>query len=133
MRKSVVVVTGAGVAVWGLTAALAAQAPKPAAPTEKVAIVSVTGCLKQQGTDWMLSSASEPEASVANATVKKDAPPPALGKRQFKLIGVTEYNLASMKDHTVTVKALHVKATPTDRLNLTSVLSVSATCGAATK
>lgn len=106
--------------------------PKTASSPDKVAIVSVTGCIKQDGADgWMLTNATEPEPSIANATPKKDAAPPALGKNQFKLIGVSEYNLPGVKDHTVTVKALHIKATPVDRLNLTSVVSVSDYCGGA--
>ncbi len=117
---------------------MAGQAPsKPASPSpaasseQKVPIVAVTGCLKQEGADgWMLTSATDPEPSIANATPKTAAPAtPVLGKNQFKLIGVSEYNLAGVKDHTVVVKALHIKATPVDRLNLTSVVSVSSSCG----
>lgn len=134
MRTNCGVFMGVAVAC-GLTVTTAAQttAAKPPAPaTQKVPIVAVTGCLKQQGpTDWVLASATEPEASTAGATPATDgaAPVPVLGKRQFKLIGVAEYNLASMKDHTVVIKALHVKAAPMDRLNLTSVQSIGASCG----
>jgi hypothetical protein len=129
MRTSVGVLAGMGI-MCGLTAALGAQtAAKPTDPaTQKVPIVAVTGCLKQQGADWVLASASEPATSTAGATPAKEGEAPKLGKRQFKLIGVTEYNLAAMKDHTVVIKALHVKATPMDRLNLTSVQSVATSC-----
>lgn len=129
MRASVGVLMSVGV-LCGLSGAVAAQtAAKPADPAgQKVPIVAVTGCLKQQGPDWILASATEPEASAAGATPAKDGAAPKLGKRQFKLIGITEYNLPAMKDHTVVVKALHVKATPMDRLNLTSVQSVAASC-----
>ena len=36
------------------------------ARAKKVEIVSVTGCLREQGTNWMLVAATEPVPSVAN-------------------------------------------------------------------
>jgi len=112
-----------------LLAALLTQA----APPNKVDIVSVTGCLKETAPNtWMLTSATDPVPSGANAPPAKDvsATPPA-GKNEFRLIGVSEFNLPAHKDHTVVVKGLHIKATPTSRLNITSVTMVSATCVAA--
>src|SRR5438128_52440 len=51
--------------------ALSAQNPAP----KKVEIVSVTGCLREQGTDnWMLVAASEPTPSNANAPLKRELP-----------------------------------------------------------
>jgi hypothetical protein len=96
----------------------------------KVDIVSVTGCLKEATpNNWTLVNATDPVKSTANAPAAKDIPstPPA-GKNEFKLIGVSEFNLASHKNHTVVVKGLLIKATPVSRLNLTSVTVASPSC-----
>jgi hypothetical protein len=106
--------------------ALAAQA----APSPKVEIVSVTGCLKEAApNNWTLVNATDPVPSNANAPPAKEIPAttPA-GKNEFKLIGVSEFNLPSHKDHTVIVKGLFIKAAPMSRVNMTSVTMVAASC-----
>jgi len=108
-----------------LLAALAAQAP-----AAKIDIVSVTGCLKEAApNNWTLTGATDPVPSSANAPAAKDIPktPPA-GKNEFKLIGVSEFNLPAHKDHTVVIKGLFIKATPVSRLNITSVAMVAPAC-----
>ena len=100
-----------------------------AAPAN-IDIVSVTGCLRETAPNtWMLTAATDPVPSSANAPAAKDIPsaPPA-GKNEFRLIGVSEFNLAPHKGHTVIVKGLHIKATPVSRLNITSVTMASAAC-----
>jgi hypothetical protein len=114
-----------------LAAALAAQA----APSNKIEIVSVTGCLKEASPNtWTLTSATDPVPSSANAPPAKDIPatPPA-GSNQFRLIGVSEFNLSAHKDHTVVVKGLYIKAAPMSRLNITSVTMVAPSCAGAAK
>ena len=114
-----------------LLAAFIAQA----APSAKVEIVSVTGCLKEQTpNNWVLTGATDPVPSSANAPPAKDLPatPPA-GKNEFKLIGVSEFNLPAHKDRTVVLKGLFIKATPQSRLNITSVTDVAPACVAAAK
>src|SRR5437773_1809890 len=108
-----------------LAAALVAQA----APSPKIDIVSVTGCLKETAPNsWNLTTATDPVVSNANAPPAKDIPPtPPAGKNEFKLIGVSEFNLPAHKDHTVIVKGLLIKATPMSRLNITSVTTVAPT------
>lgn len=104
-----------------------------AAPSQKVDIVSVAGCLKetQPGT-WMVVNATDPVPSIANAPSKDEIPAtPPVGTRQFRLIGVSEFNLPQHKDHAVIVKGLHIKAQPTDRLNMTSVTTIGTSCPAA--
>ena len=116
------------VIIAGLLAAWLAQDAAPA--TKKVEIVSVTGCLREPSAGtWTLTSATDPIPSSANAPAAKDIPstPPA-GKNEFRLIGVSEFNLPPHKGHTVIVKGLHIKATPVSRLNVTSVTMVSASC-----
>ena len=113
--------------ILGLAAAQAAPAPA------KVEIVSVTGCLKETTpNNWTLASASDPVPSRANAPPVKDIPSVApAGKNEFKLIGVSEFNLPAHKDHTVIIKGLFIKATPTSRVNMTSIAMVAPTCAPA--
>jgi hypothetical protein len=102
------------------------------APAPKVDIVSVTGCLKEATPDnWTLVNATDPIPSIANAPPANEVPrTPALGKNEFKLIGVSEFNLPAHRDHMVIVKGLYIKATPVSRLNITSVTMVAASCPA---
>lgn len=103
-----------------------------ATPSPKVEIVSVTGCLKEATPNtWTVMNATDPVPSVANAPSPKEVPAaPPVGKNEFRLIGVSEFNLPAHKDHTVIVKGLFIKATPVSRLNITSVTTVSPTCPA---
>lgn len=112
--------------------ALALAALLQAATTNKVEIVSVAGCLRESAPDtWMLVNATTPVPSAANAPDKKDIPStPPVGNNQFRLIGVSEFNLPQYKDHAVIVKGLHIKAQPVGRLNITSVTNIAATCPA---
>jgi hypothetical protein len=101
-----------------------------AAPSSKIDIVSVAGCLKESApNDWRVVNATDPVPSNANAPAPKDIPAtPPVGRNEFKLIGVTEFNLPQHKDHAVLVKGLHIKATPLSRLNITSVTTIAASC-----
>ena len=98
------------------------------APAKKVDIVSVTGCLREQGTNWMLVGATDPAPSVANQAQGKEIPatPPA-GKNTFRLIGVSEFNLPQMKDHTVVIRGLFIKD-KVSRINVTSAVEAAASC-----
>ena len=101
-----------------------------AAKTEKIDPVAVVGCLKEPkpGT-WTLVNASDPVASSANAPSAKElAALPKGGKHEFQLIGVGIFNLSAHRDHSVVVKGLPIKAAPMNRLNVTSVTMVAATC-----
>jgi hypothetical protein len=102
-------------------------------PTQKIEIVSVTGCLRESTANtWTLVNATDPVPSNANAPLPKETPAaPPVGKNEFRLIGVSEFNLPAQKDHTVVVKGLLIKATPTSRVNMTSVTMVSASCAPA--
>jgi len=107
--------------------------PQPAAAPQKVEIVSVTGCLKETPPNtWTLTAATEPVPSSANAPPPTEIPAaPPLGKNNFRLIGVSEFNLPAHRDHTVIIKGLFIKATPMSRLNMTSVVTVAPSCPAA--
>lgn len=106
-----------------------------AAPSPKVDIVSITGCLKESSPNtWMVVNATDPVPSIANAPPPREIPAtPPVGKNEFRLIGVSEFNLPSHKDHAVIVKGLFIKATPVSRVNMTSITTVSASCPAAGK
>ncbi len=110
-----------------LNAASAAAAQTPPA---KIDVVAVTGCLKESAPNtWTLTSATDPAPSHANAPLPKElAAMPRVGKHEYRLIGVTEFNLAAHRDHTVVIKGLHIKATPVSRLNVTSVTMVAPAC-----
>ena len=110
----------------------AALAATQAAPSPKVDIVSITGCLKESSPNtWMVVNATDPVSSIANAPAPKDIPAtPPIGKNEFRLIGVSEFNLPSHKDHAVIVKGLLIKTTPVSRVNITSVTTVSPSCPA---
>jgi len=115
----------------GLVMAAQGGAPKQQPqPAQKAEIVSVTGCLKLEGTNnWTLINATDPVTSRANAPTADQMPKePVAGKNQFKLIGVSEFPLQDKKDKTVVVKGLLVKATPVNRLNITSVTKAFDTC-----
>jgi len=99
-------------------------------PSNKVDIVSVTGCLRESTPNtWTLEAATDPVPSIANAASARDVPAtPPVGKNSYRLIGVSEFNLPPHKGHTVIIKGLFIKATPLSRVNVTSVTMVAATC-----
>jgi hypothetical protein len=114
---------------------LATAVVQAAAPSRKVDIVSVTGCLKEATpNNWTVTGATDPVPSSANAPPAKDVPaaPPA-GKNTFRLIGVSEFNLPAHRDRTVILKGLFIKDTPLSRLNITSVTMVAPACAGSAK
>jgi hypothetical protein len=121
-RLPLLILLGAAAVCWSPGRALHAQA-------ERVPIVAVTGCLGEQGTTWILTNATEPVPSVANAPAAgQPMAGPTSGKNQYRLIGVSEFDLPSHRGHTVLVKGLLVKAAAETRVNVTSVTMVSPTC-----
>lgn len=100
------------------------------APAKKVEIVSVAGCLREQGAgNWMVVAATEPVPSLANQAPPDEIPktPPA-GKNAFKLIGVGEFAVPTLRDRTVVVRGLLITAAPASRINMTSIVEAVATC-----
>jgi hypothetical protein len=118
----------AGVVV--LAGGVVAQSKPPA--NEKVDVVAVAGCLKEASPDtWTLVNAGDPVVSTANAPSKKEIESIATsGKNEYRLIGVSIFNLPAHRGHTVLIKGLHVKASPMSRVNVTSVTMVSSDCPA---
>src|SRR5918994_714883 len=103
----------------GVCGALGAAAQKP----EKIETVAVVGCVKETAPDtWSLVNASDPVVSTANAPSPQERQAlPAGGKNEFRLIGVSIFNLPAHRDHTVIIKGLEIKATPVSRLKVTSL------------
>jgi hypothetical protein len=103
--------------------------------SQRVDVVRVTGCLRRSADAWTLSGATDPQVIVRNEPVNPPAAAtaPASGTNEFKLIGIEEFDLASRKDRLVAVKGLLIKATPTSRLNVTSVTTVADSCPATPK
>ena len=100
------------------------------APPKKAEIVSVTGCLREQGSNWMLVAATDPVPSLANQAQGADVPTTApAGKNTFRLIGVSEFNLPQMKDRTVVIRGLFIKD-KVSRINVTSAVEAVASCAA---
>lgn len=121
---------GAAVAIAMSGVAIEAQEP-----SQRVEVVRVTGCLRRAAADaWTLSGATDPVVMTReNAAAAPPPAPAAAGRHEFKLIGVEEFDLASRKDRLVAIKGLLIKATPANRLNITSVTTVADACPAAPK
>jgi hypothetical protein len=100
-----------------------------AAPPKKVVeIVSVTGCLREQGTNWMLVAATDPVPSIANQAQGDDIPKTApAGKNTFRLIGVSEFNFPQHRDRTMVIRGLFIKDT-VSRINVTSAVEAVPSC-----
>ena len=99
------------------------------APPKKVEIVSVTGCLREQGANnWMLVAATDPVASVANQAQGEDIPKTApAGKNTFRLIGVSEFNFPQHRDRTMVIRGLFIKD-KVSRINVTSAVEAVPSC-----
>jgi hypothetical protein len=99
-------------------------------PAKKaVDVVSVTGCLREQGANtWMLVAATDPVPSVGNQAQGDDIPkaPPA-GKNTFRLIGVSEFNFPQHRDKTMVIRGLLIKD-KVSRVNVTSAVEAVASC-----
>ncbi len=112
----------------GLKSAPTVSAQAPA--TNKVEIVSVTGCLREQGVgNWVLVAATDPVPSAANQAPAAELPktPPA-GKHTFRLLGIGEFNLGQHRDRTMVIRGLLIKASPVSRINMTSSAEAVASC-----
>jgi hypothetical protein len=109
-----------------LIALFAVQAP-PAKKT--VEIVSVTGCLREQGANtWMLVAATDPVPSSANQAQGDEIPKAApAGKNSYRLIGVSEFNFPQHRDRTMVIRGLFIKD-KVSRINVTSAVEAVASC-----
>ena len=120
----------AWVVALALWSALSVTSALGQTTADKVPIVAVSGCLTERTPNrWTLTNATEPTPSTANAPpAKAPLEGPGVGKNEFTLVGVSEFNLPAHKGHTVLVKALLIKAAPVSRLNVTSVTHIAPSC-----
>jgi quinoprotein glucose dehydrogenase len=88
--------------------------------------VHVVGCLARgPGKDWKLLQGSPPARVISEQDVKRDAP---LGDREYTLRFVLT-SLDKFAGHRMSVRASLMGQGGVDGLNVTSVQSVSETCG----
>jgi hypothetical protein len=97
-----------------------------------VPIVEAIGCLADgAGNTWTLSSATEPARSTPGFSKGDDvkaAEAKPLGTQQIRLVGLLEMHPEEHKGHKVLVKGLLIKDATGQRLNITSLTTVSQTC-----
>lgn len=120
-----------------------------------VRIIHTIGCATMEGTNWFVTSATDPTESEEPYTSDvevADAQNASLGSNRFQLVGVAEFldvegllNQFERSDftardsvnasgqlvagHKVAVKGLFIENADPKRLNLTSVVSLAEACG----
>jgi hypothetical protein len=129
-----------GTAIFVLVTPLAAQVgltdrggPENAAPpqgAQAIPIVETVGCLVDGlNNSWTLNNASEPakagRAGFSRPEEVKAAEGRGLGSQQIRLIGLLEMHPEQHKGHKVLVKGLLIKDASGQRVNVTSLATVS--------
>jgi hypothetical protein len=110
--------------------------PENAAPpqgAEAIPIVEAVGCLANSANNiWTLTSATDPVKAARSGFSRPEdvklAEGRGLGSQQLRLIGMVEMHPEQHKDHKVLVKGLLIKDAAGQRLNVTSLTTVGATC-----
>lgn len=125
-----IALAGGGAQIAG--AAGQSSAPPPA-PGGKTDLVEVLGCMTAGPTTntWILTSATEPSISknpYTNAATLKEAETKPLGTERLILVGPGPFNPDAHKGHKMAAKGLLIKDPKGNRLNVTSLEMVSATC-----
>jgi hypothetical protein len=133
----VVVLVAAGLCSISLAAqrggrGAGAEFAGPPQGEKAVPIVEAIGCLADGASNaWTLSNATEPVKSTPGFSKAEDvkaAEAKPLGSQQLRLIGLLEMHPEEHKGHKVLVKGLLVKDATGQRLNITSLTTVSQTC-----
>jgi hypothetical protein len=97
-----------------------------------IPIMESIGCLADgPNNTWTLSSATEPAKSTPGFSKTEDvkaAEGKPLGSQQLRLVGLLEMHPEEHKGHKVLVKGLLIKDAAGQRLNITSLTTVSPTC-----
>jgi hypothetical protein len=104
----------------------------PPQGSNAIPIVEVVGCLAQgENSTWMVTDATEPTRAAAGFAKPEDvkaAETKPLGALRFRLIGLVEMSPAEHRGHKVAVKGMLIKDPSGDRLNVTSLATVTAAC-----
>jgi hypothetical protein len=99
---------------------------------DAIPVVETIGCLAEGPNDtWSVSNATEPTRSTPGFSKPEDlkaAEAKPLGSQQIPLIGMVEMHPDEHKGHKVLVKGLLIKDATGQRLNITSLTTVGATC-----
>ena len=118
--------------VAALTGLTASAAPQQGERSTRLDVVEVVGCLAQPTpTTWAVENATEPVVSkepYTNEAALKAAGEKPLGTKRYALIAIGMFNPDAHKGHKVAVKGLLIKDAAGDRLNVTSLQMVSASC-----
>jgi len=97
-----------------------------------IPIMESLGCLADgPNNTWTLSSATEPAKSTPGFSKAEDvkaAEGKPLGSQQIRLVGLLEMHPEDHKGHKVLAKGLLIKDAAGQRLNITSLTTVSPTC-----
>ena len=97
-----------------------------------IPIMESIGCLADgPNNTWALSNATEPAQSTPGFSKTEDvkaADGKPLGTQQIRLVGLLEMHPEEHKGHKVLVKGLLIKDAVGQRLNITSLTTVSPTC-----
>jgi hypothetical protein len=132
VRVVAIVVALAGGRVTQIAGAPGQSSAPPPAPGGKTDLVEVLGCMTAGPTNtWMLTSATEPSISknpYTNAATLKEAETKPLGTQRVILVGPGPFNPDAHKGHKMAAKGLLIKDPKGNRLNVTSLEMVSATC-----
>jgi hypothetical protein len=141
MRAKVVQAFRPAVFVCILSTTLAAQrggrgagaefAGPPQGPNA-IPVMESIGCLADgPNNTWALSNATEPAKSTPGFSKTEDvkaAEGKPLGTQQVRLVGLLEMHPEEHRGHKVLVKGLLIKDAAGQRLNITSLTTVSPTC-----
>jgi hypothetical protein len=104
----------------------------PPQGTNAIPIVELVGCLAEgPNSTWLVTNATEPAATTPGFSKAEDvkaAETKPLGTLRFRLIGLVEMSPADHKGHKVAVKGMLIKDSTGDRLNVTSLATVTAVC-----
>jgi len=91
------------------------------------ALVAITGCLTQgSGNSWLLTNAGEPAVTKEETATTQTAGPP--GTQTYLLVSVTAFHPASHQGQRVEARGLLYRDPKENRINLTSLQTVSADC-----
>lgn len=111
--------------------AVGAEFAGPPQGPDDVPIVEVVGCLSENAARWVVMNATEPVKAAAGFSRPEEvkaAEMKPLGTLRFDLIGLVELSPETHKGHKVVVKGLLITEASNPRLNVTSLMTASASC-----
>lgn len=105
-------------------------------PVPNGALVQLVGCLRQRGTGWVLTNASEPartsSSDKSTPDEMKTAETKELGALEFRLDNLgylgTDFNPQSHSGHKMQTKGYLVRQPNMERINLTSMEMIASSC-----